>query len=110
MPIPDVYFNATVIEMELDAQGVEKGVRYKVYKGAVCGKVVSAKTSKSNLPQIDPVTEAASIKIIMEKHLKCKKSKYQSTGGPELSTQFKAKKTIYCQLVTVVGIKERLGI
>ena len=78
MPIPDIYFMATSIELE--SQGTDdQGVRYKVYKKAECGVTQSAKTGDcTNLAEINPDTEAASFKIVTKSHKKCKASKVES--------------------------------
>ncbi|MBK8490652.1 MAG: hypothetical protein IPL49_07070 [Saprospirales bacterium] len=80
MPVPDIYFTALAVEMELESEGTEgNGVRYKVYKKAECGLSRAAKTGDcQNMAEIDPDTEAASFKTITKAYKKCKASKLES--------------------------------
>ncbi len=77
MPIPEIYFASTAIELELQDQGIENEVRYKIYKKAECGEKVATKIGNcQNLAEIDPDTEAASFKSSITKEYKrCKASK-----------------------------------
>lgn len=79
MPIPEIYFASTAIELELQDQGIEDEVRYKIYKKAECGEKVAKKTGDcQNLAEIDPDTEAASFKSSVAKEYKrCKASKIE---------------------------------
>ncbi len=79
MPIPEIYFTSAAIELELEEQGVEDGVRYKTYKKAECGEKVAKKTGDcQNLAEIDPDTEAASFKSnIAREYKRCKASKVE---------------------------------
>ena len=78
IPVPEIYFQATAIEMELDHSGTdENGVRYKVYRNAQCGTSQRTNTGDcQNMAQIDPENEAASFKArVSETYKKCKKSR-----------------------------------
>jgi hypothetical protein len=78
MPIPEIYFQATAIEMEFDHSGAdENGVRYKVYRNAQCGTSQRTNTGDcQNMAQIDPENEAASFKArVSETYKKCKRSR-----------------------------------
>jgi len=62
-------------EPAFESSGEEAGVKFKVYKNAECPnrENQNKETGKwVNLPQIDPVTEAASYRsAVTEKHTKC---------------------------------------
>ncbi len=74
-------------EPVFEEAGEEDGVKFKVYKNANCPDKTNQNTETGpwvNLPQIDPVTEAASYRSkVEEKHTKCVYNKNESNKCTE---------------------------
>ncbi|MFM9948760.1 MAG: hypothetical protein ACKV1O_12545, partial [Saprospiraceae bacterium] len=74
-------------EPVFEEAGEEDGVKFKVYKNANCPDKTNQNTETGpwvNLPQIDPVSEAASFRSkVEEKHTKCIYNKNESNKCTE---------------------------